>query len=172
MKTINLLLGNSEGLLNNFIEALVQDACQAHAIINATHTRTVEQFTSQGLRGSFDLAIVIPNNLASETGPGRGLDIFEEASHAIRLISQRTSTPVIAIGVFDLLDRQEKLLFNAGSACVLELPLQMEALILAVKSLPGLMDQPEQPASSDRILSRALDGVRGRTPVFQAGKPG
>src|SRR6266853_1765334 len=122
MQTIKLLLGNWEGLLNNFIEMLVQDACKARGPIESIRTVTIDEFTHEGLTGRYDLAILIPNNLAPEWMVPTAFDAFGEGSKAIRRVRARCATPIVAISAFDRQDEEERLLLEAGAACVLELP--------------------------------------------------
>ena len=48
MKTHNILLGNGEQFLNDFIETLFQQACQGQAAVQCTRTPRVGEFVRAG----------------------------------------------------------------------------------------------------------------------------
>src|SRR5262245_5751929 len=115
MKTFNLLLGNSEGLLNNFIEVLVQDVCEDHGTLHCTAIETIDQLILHGASGRFDLIIMIPNNLAPESTRPAKSDPFAEAGRAIRALRAKCPTPIIVIAAFDNRPEQESMLCSAGA---------------------------------------------------------
>jgi CheY-like chemotaxis protein len=167
MKTIRALLGNSEGLLNNFMEVLLQDACAEIARVHCTWTKTLDEFLLHGASGRYDVAVVIPNNLMPALAPGepRLYDAVAETAAAIRQLRKRSATPVITVGVFDRRAEQEKLLLEAGAATVLELPFSPKLLSEAVrKVLFAPVERPPARAersSISRSLAKRLRAVSG-----------
>jgi hypothetical protein len=135
MNTMNLLLGNSEQLLNNFIQILVQDACADEGIVTSTSVRTVEGLILQGLTGRFDLVIVIPNNLVPDGTSTRAYDAFAEAGEAIQILKKRCGMPILVAAAFGERTTEEPLLWRAGADRVLELPFRPDELAGAVRDL-------------------------------------
>ena len=156
MKTFNLLLANSEGLLNNFIQVLVQDVCEDHGTLNCTSTETVDELISYGVTGRFDLIILIPNNLAPGWMLPANYGPFGEACRAIRTLHSKCATPIIAIAAFENRAKQESLLLSAGAAVVLELPFHPPALMASVGRLLKLEDNPTLASAEHGSLVGAL----------------
>ena len=164
MKTMHLLLGNSEQLLSNFIEVLVQDACAHAGLVTSSSVRTVEGLILQGLTGRFDLMIVVPNNLVPDSSYPRGYDAFGEAGQAIRIVKKRCGMPSVALAAFGDRSREETILRAAGADCVLELPFHPEEFARTVRDLLLPARAPELITAAENRISRfALDGVRGLT---------
>jgi len=135
MRTMHLLLGNSEQLLTNFIEVLAQDACAEEGLVSTTSVRTVEALILQGLTGRFDLAIVIPNNLVPDSIYVRERDAFSEAAEAVRILKKRCPIPVLVAAVFNQRPKEETLLRQAGADSVRELPFHPEELAGKLRDL-------------------------------------
>jgi len=66
MKTHNILLGNGEQFLNDFIETLFQQACQGQAAVQCTRTPRVGEFVRAGCESGFDLINHNSNYLTPE----------------------------------------------------------------------------------------------------------
>jgi len=132
---MNLLLGNSEQLLTNFVEVLVQDACADMGIVTSTSVRTVEGLILQGLTGRFDLVIVIPNNLVPDPTCARAYDPFAEAAEAIRILKKRCGMPVLVAAAFNGRTTEEAILWRAGADRVLELPFHPDEFASTVRDL-------------------------------------
>lgn len=135
MSSINLLLGNSEDVLNGLIENAVQEACGRNTTVRPSRARSVDDFLRQGRHHVHDLAIVIANNLLGV--PGRTTRFVEkaEALQAISSLKQMCSAPVLVLAAFNDRDLEEKLLLQAGADCVLELPFLPQELMTAVRAL-------------------------------------
>jgi len=149
MKTVNLLLGNSEGRVNNLIEALMRDVCDNHAIVHSIRTARVDEFIRQGCEGDFDLAIVIPDNLLPDPSRRTALSSIGEAVRAFEAIKKQRYTPIIAVAVCA---QYETLLSDAGADCVLELPFNCDQLKEAIRRLLTLSTQ-QQPQLQEEELA-------------------
>jgi CheY-like chemotaxis protein len=140
LKKINLLLGNAEELVNDLIEATVQEVCAGRAEVTCTRTGRMQEFIERGCDPAFDLVILIPNNLASEAGQDGSLSPAGKGARAIEAIKLHCSTPVIALPVFEERKAEETLMLGAGADRVLELPFDRKELKAAVSRclrLPG-----------------------------------
>ena len=135
MSRINLLLGNSEDLLNGLIENAVQEACGRSFSVRTASARSADEFLRHGRRKVHQLAIVIANNLLGV--PGRTSQFLEksEALRAITTLKVTCPAPILVLAAFNNRELEEKLLLQAGADCVLELPFLPQNLMAAVRSL-------------------------------------
>jgi DNA-binding response OmpR family regulator len=132
---LELLLGNSEGLLNSLIENLIQEIYSNARSVHSTRVTRFDQFVSQATAGAFDLLILIPNNLISEhTGLITGVPI-QDGARAIRAVKRERSTPLLAIPLFEHRQEEEETLREAGADGVLEIPFTCEDLKAMVSML-------------------------------------
>ncbi len=142
MRTIRLLLGNSEQLLTNFIEVLVQDACADEGLVETSSARTVEAVILKGLTGRFDLGIIIPNNLIADRAPSSRQDAFSEAAQAIHILKKRCSMPIVATAAFRERCLEERLLWEAGADRVLPLPFHPDQFARIIRDMLRKQAQP------------------------------
>jgi DNA-binding response OmpR family regulator len=135
MSAVNLLLGNSEDVLNGLIENAVQEACGRNISVRTASARSADDFLRQGRRRHHQLAIVIANNLLGV--PGRTSHFLEksESLRAISSLKQICPAPILVLAAFNNRELEEKLLLQAGADCVLELPFLPQNLMAAVRSL-------------------------------------
>jgi CheY-like chemotaxis protein len=135
VKRVNLLLGNSEELVNDLIEATVQEVCAGRAEVNCTRAAQMEDFIQRGREASFDLIILIPNNLADGAERDPACSPVGKGVQAIQAIKSHAPTPVIALPVFESRTTEEPLMLGAGADRVLELPFDRNELKVAVSRL-------------------------------------
>lgn len=127
-----MLLGNCEEVVNDLIEATVQEVCGGRAEVSCIRTGRMDDFIQRGCDPAFDLVILVPNNLVSEAGQDQGLSPAGKGARAIEAIKLHCSTPVIALPVFEHRDTEEPLMLGAGADRVLELPFSRNELKTAV----------------------------------------
>ena len=166
MKTYNILIGNCEGLLNDFIEALFQEVCRGKAEVQFTKTARVGDFVQRAGDTAFDLIIHVPHNLFPELSAPTPMGLLGEAVRAIRTIKSKHPTPVIAIVALEERARYEPLLLEAGADCVLELPFDGEELTSAVGRLLRLPTRLEHLPSNRWFFAGVL--MRGLRRLSQA----
>jgi len=166
MKTYQILIGNCEELLNNFIEALFKEVCQGKAAVEFTRTTRVGDFVQQACDAEFDLIIQIPHNLFPELTAPTPMGLLGEGIRAIRTVKSKHPAPVIAIVASEERARYETLLLEAGADCVLELPFGGDQLSSAVGRLLKLPTRPEHPASARWFFAGVL--MRGLRRLSQA----
>jgi CheY-like chemotaxis protein len=166
MKTYNILIGNCEGLLNDFIEALFQEVCRGKAEVRFTKTARVGDFVQRAGDTAFDLIIHVPHNLFPELSAPTPMGLLGEAVRAIRTIKSKHPTPVIAIVALEERARYEPLLLEAGADCVLELPFDGEELTSAVGRLLRLPTRLEHLPSNRWFFAGVL--MRGLRRLSQA----
>jgi DNA-binding response OmpR family regulator len=135
MKTYQILIGNCEELLSDFIEALFQEVCEGKAVVQCTRAVRVEDFIQHGCDREFDLIIQVPHNLFPEVSVPTPMDLLGEAIRAVRTFKSQRPTPVITIVAPEERARYEPLLLEAGADCVLELPFDGDELRSAVGQL-------------------------------------
>ena len=135
MKTYHILLGNCEGLLNDFIEALFREVCEGKAVVQCTRTARAGDLIRQACDKEFDLVVQVPHNLVPEVSASTPMGFIGEAIRSIRTIKSKRSAPVVAIVAPGERSKYEPLLLEAGADCVLELPFDGDQLTSAVGRL-------------------------------------
>ncbi len=161
MQTVDILLGNSEGLLSDFLQNLIQDTCGEHCLVCCTRAVRLEQFMLYAVSRRFDLAVMIPNNLPAEPSGLASLNAFGEACHALRHLQRRAVLPILAIGAFDQPAEQKAALLAAGARCALDLPFVPGEVQAAIRDALGLV-KTSRPTESDWSLADTLmRGVHG-----------
>jgi CheY-like chemotaxis protein len=166
MKTCRILLGNSENLLNDFIEALFREVCQGRAAVECTRTAQIGEFGRVGCQASFDLAVVVPAKLRPELSPPTPMGHLGEGLRVIRAIKSKQEAPIIAIVGHTERARYEPLLLEAGADCVLELPFHGDQLTSAVTRLLRLPARLEHFQSNRWFFAGVL--MRGLRLLSQA----
>lgn len=154
MKTLNLLIGNSDRSICNMIEVMVLDVCYNRASVKSTRAVRLDELAHKACREEFDFMIFAPDNLLPAPGlepcPQRTI----EAIHQIRKVRAPRKMPIIA---FSVSPEREYPLTEAGVDCVLGLPFHPEDLKAAVDlrlNLPAA--RPEQAATTDNSLGAVL----------------
>jgi hypothetical protein len=157
MRTLNLLLGNSDRRINNLIEVMIRDLCYNQALVNITRAGRIDEFIELGRRKEFDLVIFAPDSLlpaARQTITSRSV---AQGLRQIRAVRTHQETPFIAISVSP---EQELPLTDAGTDCVLGLPFRFEDLKSAVRlylHLPFAVEEaPVERWSLAGFLQRGL----------------
>lgn len=153
MKKVKLLLGNCEDVVNDLLQATVEEVCAGRAEVKCIRTAQLEEFIRKGRDPTLDLVILIPNNLMTETDGRIALGGLGPGVRAIQAIKSESSTPVIAIPVFEDRSREKKLFLRAGADRVIELPFQREELIGAVGELLKLADSSPVTWSEEQVLA-------------------
>jgi len=143
LKTVNLLLGNSEGRVSNLIEALVRDVCDNQAVVHCTRATRLDELNRQVTEEKFDLVILIPEKL-----PGPACQDFRgcyaQAAAAIRIIKVQGPTPTLAVSVPV---QHQAALAAAGADRVLDLPFKCDEVKSSVRQLLNLPVPSADPES-------------------------
>jgi hypothetical protein len=156
MKTVKLLLGNSEGRLNKVIETLVRDACRDAAVLHTTRVDRLAEFIRLGSTERFDLAIVMPDHLHADLTPNGSPGPAAEAARAISAVRAQRSLPFIA---FTVGGQYEAILREAGAEYVLEIPFKCDEVKAVVQRLmplygPERADSPAKWSWMDALKRR------------------
>jgi len=154
MKSLNLLIGNSDRSVCNMIEVMVLDLCYNRATVKTTRAVRLDELAHKACREEFDFMIFAPDNLLPAPGlepcPQRTI----EAIHQIRKVRVPCKMPIIA---FSASPERDYPLTVAGVDCVLGLPFHPEELKAAVElrlNLPAA--HPEHVATTDNSLGAML----------------
>src|SRR6266496_1403840 len=99
MKTINLLLGNSDRRINNLLEVAVRDVCYDLAVVECFRTVRLDDLTQRGCCEEHDLIFIAPEHLFAGPVRKKSRDPIEEAVRAIRAIKEHRSVPIIGVAV-------------------------------------------------------------------------
>lgn len=166
MKTYRILLGNCEGLLNDFIEALFQEVCEGKAVVQCIRTARAGDLIRQACDKEFDLVVQVPHNLFPEVSASTPIGFIGEAIRSIRTIKSKRSAPVVAIVAPEERSKYEPLLLEAGADCVLELPFDGDQLTSAVGRLLQLPARLEHFQSKRWFFAGVL--MRGLRRLAQA----
>lgn len=143
MKTVNLLLGNSERALSQLIETVVLDACYNQAAVECVRSVRADDFVRQAYGAGFQLIILVEGNILPAASRRGSQVSIEDTVIAIRTIHERTGTPVIAISATA---EHEVPLLEAGAEAVIGLPFdrnQLNAEVRRVLRLPEPVEYSE-----------------------------
>ena len=99
MKTVHLLLGNSDRRINTIIEVAVRDVCFNHAVVECSRTSRVDELLRLGRSDMFDLMVVAPGNLVPEPSRRNSSVSLAEALRVIQSVRTRRSTHILAVAV-------------------------------------------------------------------------
>ena len=135
MKTYHILLGNCEGLLNDFIEALFREVCEGKAVVKCARAARAGDLVRQACEREFDLVVQVPHNLLPGFCAPTPIGFIATAIESIQTIKSRRPGPVIVIVAPEERSKYEPLLLEAGADCVLELPFDGDQLASAVGRL-------------------------------------
>jgi CheY-like chemotaxis protein len=166
MKTYHILIGSCEELLNDFIEALFQEACQGKATVKCARAARVGDFVQWACDTEFDLIVQVPHNLFPELAAPTPMGWLGEGLRAIGTIKSKRPTPIVALVALEERARYETLLLEAGADCVLELPFEGDQLNCAVGRLLRLPARSEPLASTRWFFAGVL--MRGLRRLRQA----
>lgn len=153
MKTVKVLLGNSDRQMNNLIEATVLDVCYNQAVAQFTRTSRVGEFIDQARHGGFHLIILAPDNLLDDSTRRASFVPLAEVVRAIRSIKSQHSTALLAVGVPAA---GEVPLWEAGVDIVLRRPLDPDQLKSEVRRLWQLAEPVEAAEPRRWSLAEAL----------------
>jgi hypothetical protein len=154
MKTLNLLIGNSDRSICNKIEVIVLDVCYNRATVKSIRASRIDELAHKACREDFDLMIFAPDSLLPAPGlepcPQRIIEGIEQ----IRKVRPARKMPIVA---FSVSPEREYSLTEAGVDCVLGLPFHPEGLKAAVElrlNLPAA--RPEHVSTTDNSLGAVL----------------
>ena len=135
MKTLHVVLGNTDRAANNRIEAILHDVCFERAIIECARTARSDELVRLASCQWMDLVIFAPDNLLPTPGLKRPGGPFAEALRTAAVIRSESQIPMIAIGVSE----HNKLeLLEAGVNLALGIPFPTEAFRREAESLLNL----------------------------------
>ncbi len=140
MKSVKLLLANSDRRSSNLIEVVVRDVCFERAVVECTRTSRIDEFLFLGTREQFDLIVVAPDHLMPEPSRRTAQVSLDEALRGIRRIKRQSSAPLIAVCVPQ---GYEPVLIEAGAAATLGLFFRSEAIEAEVRRVLTLPEQVE-----------------------------
>ena len=112
MKSVYVLLANSNRRTNNLIEVAIRDACYEQVHIECLTTNQLDEVLHRGSSDEVELIFLASDNLVS--GPPRHASHCSPAdvSRAIRALKKMRSVCIMAVGV---LPQDEPLLLEAGA---------------------------------------------------------
>jgi DNA-binding response OmpR family regulator len=142
MKTLYLLLGSTERILNTLVETTVLDVCYDRAAVQCTKAGRLGEFLRTGSLGRFDLLILAPDRLLSE--PGRAEASSETLVQSVWTLKNQSSAPLITLGAPP---EEEYRLLEAGVDAFLPLPCSRDELRAEVErllNLPAVASPPRQ----------------------------
>ena len=164
MKTLNLLLGNSDRRICNLIEVMVLDVCYNRASVKTTRAARIDELAHKACREEFDFMIVAPASLLPAPGLEPCPQRVIEAIRQIRKVRTPRRMPIIAIAVSP---EGEFPLTNAGADCVLGLPFHPEELKAAVElrlNLPAA--RPEHSKTDNSFATLLTRGFQRLTAMW------
>lgn len=164
MKSLNLLIGNSDRSICNMIEVMVLDVCYNRASVKSTRAARIDELAHNACREDFDFMIFAPEDLL----PAPGLELCPqriiEAIQQIRKVRPPRKMPIIA---FSAPPECEFPLTHAGVDCVLGLPFHPEELKAAVElrlNLPAA--RPEHSIVDNSFATALIRGFQRLTAMW------
>src|SRR5438105_6259342 len=156
MKTLRVLLANSDRRINNLIEVAVRDVCFNHFSVECAATRRLDELLHRGCSDEFGLIFVVPDHLALGLPPRSPQVTLKDAAQAFSSLKSRRSVPIIAVGA----GSQDKIaLLEAGADEVFGVLFDRDEIrseIRRVLKLPAQSDQAEvEPSRSSFALTLA-----------------
>src|SRR6266700_1580840 len=112
IKTVSVLLANSDRRLNNLIEVAVRNVCYDQLHVECATTWRLDELLHRACLSEFRLIFVAPDHLVSGPSP-RGTQVrIADAARVIRTIKHQRTVPIIAVGVSP---QDEPALLEAGA---------------------------------------------------------
>jgi len=164
MRTLKLLVGNSDRRISNLIEVMIRDLSFNRAVIDMIRVSRIDEFVQRGRDENFDLIIFAPDNLLAAPRQNRASRSVPTAIRQIRAVRTHQETPMIAISVSP---EQELVFTDAGTDCVLGLPFRFEELKAAVRLYLGLPTETEgAPAQRWTLVGFLMRGLQRLTTLY------
>lgn len=145
MKTVHVLLANSERRTNNLIEVALRDVCYDHALVQCAFTRRLDEALHRGSSEEFSMIFLAPDHLVSGPPQRASRCSTRDGAAAIRTLKSRRSVPIVAVGVRP---HDELPLLEAGADRVFGVLFDSDSLRLETRRLlhlpePVLQPEPE-----------------------------
>src|SRR5438132_2925446 len=98
IKTVSVLLANSDRRLNNLIEVAVRNVCYDQLHVECSTTWRLDELLHRGCLSDFGLIFVAPDHLVSRLLLQEKQVRIEDAARLIRTIKHHRPVPIIAVG--------------------------------------------------------------------------
>ena len=146
IKTVAVLLANSDRRLNNLIEVAVRNVCYDQLHVECSTTWRLDELLHRGCLSEFGLIFVAPDHLVSGPSPRATQVRVPDAARVIRTIKHQRAVPIIAVGVNP---QDEQALLEAGADHAFGILFNRDALGAQVRTVLNLRDEvAEEPAST------------------------
>src|SRR5260370_36782499 len=99
IKTVSVLLANSDRRLNNLIEVAVRNVCYDQLHVECSTTWRLDELLHRGCLSEFGLIFVAPDHLVSGPSPHAAQIRIPDAVRVIRTIRLHRAGPIIPVGV-------------------------------------------------------------------------
>src|SRR5881227_2246215 len=99
IKTVSVLLANSDRRLNNHIEVAVRNVCYEQLHVECSTTCRLDELLHRGCLSEFGLIFVAPDHLVLGASPRASQVRIEDAARVIRTIKHQRAVPILAVGV-------------------------------------------------------------------------
>ena len=147
IKTVSVLLANSDRRLNNLIEVAVRNVCFDQLHVECSTTWRLDELLHRGCLREFGLIFVAPDHLVSGPSPREGQIHLSDATRVIRTIKHQRAVPIIAVGVNP---QDEPALLEAGADRVFGILFDRDALGAQVRTVLNLRDEVSEEPESTR----------------------
>jgi hypothetical protein len=146
MKTLHVVLGNTDRAANNRIEAILHDVCFERAVIEFARAARTDELVRLACCQWMNLVVFAPDNLLPAPGQRMAAGPVAEALRTTRVIRSETLVPMIAVGVSE----DDKLeLLEAGVNLALGIPFPAEAFRREAEALLNL--PPTETAATEQV---------------------
>jgi len=130
MKSVYVLLANSDRHLNNIIEVAIRDACYEQVHLECQTTHRLDEVLHRGSGDEFALIFLASNNLISGPPQHASHCTPADVARAIRTLKQARSVCIMAVGAHP---HDEPQLLEAGAEKVFGLLIDRDELKVEVR---------------------------------------
>src|SRR5262245_32008579 len=138
MKTVRVLIANSDRRLNNLIEVAVRDVCYEQLLVECATTCRLDELLHRGCVDNVGLIFLAPTHVVIGPPHRATPATMDDATRCIQTIKSRRSVPIIAVGVRP---DNEMILLEAGADSVFGILFDRDALRFEIRRGLGLQEQ-------------------------------
>jgi hypothetical protein len=154
MKTVYVLIGNSDRRMNNLIEVAVRDVCYEQLLVECATTSRLDELLHRASADNVGLIFLAPYHVVVGP-PQRASSVsMEDAIRCVHTLKSRRPVPLIAVGVRP---EHELSLLEAGADSVFGILFDRDKLRSEIRRALGVTEHVEESESPSRwSLSNSL----------------
>jgi hypothetical protein len=163
MKSVHVLVANSDRRLNNLIEVAVRDVCYEQVLVEYETTFRLDEVIHLGCAREFGLIVLAPDHVVIGPPQRASTAKLNDAVRAIQTVKQYRDVPLLVVGIKP---HDEMALLEAGAAHAFGILFDRDRLRSEIRLALGLAELVEQPEPSRWSLAEGL--LRGLQKLRQS----